>query len=108
MQLLENRNMGRRRVPLRVLRLLDSTVQDADGLLRSPRFHQWLHVYRSGSVASVTAGGGGAARRHGARLAAHGPTDNCRTMEVGRGKKRGSIEEEGGCRRREEGSGRGS
>ena len=49
-QHLGNRNMERRWVPLRVLRSLDYTVQDADGLLRSPRYHQWLDVFRSGSV----------------------------------------------------------
>ena len=49
-QPLGNRNMERRWVSLRVLRSLDYTVQDVDGLLRSFRFHRWLDVSRGGSV----------------------------------------------------------
>lgn len=44
-------------VPTRVLRSLDCTVCDADGLIRPPRIHQWLDLFRCGSTTSASSGG---------------------------------------------------
>ena len=74
-QPLDNRNMERRWVPTRLLRSLDYTVRDADGLLRSPRLHQWLDLFRSCSGRNGSGHGdqGGAPACSAARRLEYGP-----------------------------------
>ena len=74
-QPLDNRNMERRWVPTRLLRSLDYTVRDADGLLRSPRLHQWLDFFRSCSGRNGSGHGdhGGAPACSASRRLEYGP-----------------------------------